>query len=131
MAAEHLRIAERRLDGEVLLERDLALHSRLSPAFSASCYATATVSKRATKKPPDMGSLLQPKPRSGEGWWSQAGSNRRPPACHAGALPAELWPHLETWIGDRYLLTPTGLRNQVSSSFSTPSPMISLTSASP
>ncbi len=25
-------------------------------------------------------------------WWSQAGSNRRPPACHAGALPAELWP---------------------------------------
>src|SRR6185312_25021 len=23
-----------------------------------------------------------------------AGSNRRPPACHAGALPAELWPHL-------------------------------------
>ena len=26
------------------------------------------------------------------GWWSQAGSNRRPPACKAGALPAELWP---------------------------------------
>ena len=24
--------------------------------------------------------------------WSQPGSNRRPPACHAGALPAELWP---------------------------------------
>ena len=30
----------------------------------------------------------------GEGMaeWSQAGSNRRPPACKAGALPAELWP---------------------------------------
>ena len=27
-------------------------------------------------------------------WWSQAGSNRRPPACKAGALPAELWPHI-------------------------------------
>src|ERR1700709_1623928 len=27
-----------------------------------------------------------------EGWWSQAGSNRRPLACHATALPAELWP---------------------------------------
>jgi hypothetical protein len=27
-----------------------------------------------------------------EGWWSQTGSNRRPPACKAGALPAELWP---------------------------------------
>ena len=25
-------------------------------------------------------------------WWSQPGSNRRPPACKAGALPAELWP---------------------------------------
>jgi hypothetical protein len=24
--------------------------------------------------------------------WSQTGSNRRPPACKAGALPAELWP---------------------------------------
>ena len=27
-------------------------------------------------------------------WWSQAGSNRRPPACKAGALPAELWPQV-------------------------------------
>src|SRR6476661_3212341 len=27
-----------------------------------------------------------------EGWWSQAGSNRRPLACHASALPAKLWP---------------------------------------
>src|SRR5437867_8897705 len=27
-----------------------------------------------------------------EGWWSQAGSNLRPLACHASALPAELWP---------------------------------------
>ncbi len=27
-------------------------------------------------------------------WWSQAGSNRRPLACHASALPAELWPRL-------------------------------------
>ena len=28
-------------------------------------------------------------------WWSQTGSNRRPPACKAGALPAELWPQLK------------------------------------
>ena len=28
-------------------------------------------------------------------WWSQTGSNRRPPACKAGALPAELWPRLD------------------------------------
>ena len=26
-------------------------------------------------------------------WWSISGSNRRPPACKAGALPAELRPH--------------------------------------
>ena len=25
-------------------------------------------------------------------WWSQTESNRRHPACKAGALPAELWP---------------------------------------
>ena len=30
-------------------------------------------------------------PRQGK-WWSQTGSNRRHPACKAGALPAELWP---------------------------------------
>ena len=26
------------------------------------------------------------------GWWSQSGSNRRPQACKASALPTELWP---------------------------------------
>ena len=25
-------------------------------------------------------------------WWSQSGSNRRPQACKASALPTELWP---------------------------------------
>ena len=25
-------------------------------------------------------------------WWSQTGSNRRPHACKARALPTELWP---------------------------------------
>ena len=39
------------------------------------------------------GRLAEPKLASAsEGWWSQTGSNRRPPACKAGALPAELWP---------------------------------------
>ena len=28
-------------------------------------------------------------------WWSQTGSNRRPHACKARALPTELWPQLE------------------------------------
>lgn len=31
--------------------------------------------------------------------WSQSGSNRRPPACKAGALPAELWPRsIDTFV---------------------------------
>src|SRR5262249_44746403 len=36
--------------------------------------------------------LAAPREANGEAWWSQTGSNRRPPACKAGALPAELWP---------------------------------------
>ncbi|SPA51333.1 protein of unknown function [Cupriavidus taiwanensis] len=30
-------------------------------------------------------------------WWRMTGSNRRPPACKAGALPAELIPPRITW----------------------------------
>jgi hypothetical protein len=33
-------------------------------------------------------------------WWSQTGSNRRPPACKAGALPTELWPRTD-WLASR------------------------------
>jgi hypothetical protein len=44
-------------------------------------------------------------------WWSQTGSNRRPPACKAGALPAELWPRQDTEehfrSGDRHLTPST------------------------
>ena len=29
-----------------------------------------------------------------QAWWSQTGSNRRPHACKARALPTELWPRL-------------------------------------
>ena len=32
-------------------------------------------------------------------WCGMTGSNRRPPACKADALPAELIPHLKTWRG--------------------------------
>ena len=36
--------------------------------------------------------ILQKLGRRDRRWWSQTGSNRRPPACKAGALPTELWP---------------------------------------
>ena len=32
------------------------------------------------------------RPAIREEWWSQTGSNRRPHACKARALPTELWP---------------------------------------
>ena len=34
-------------------------------------------------------------------WWSLSGSNRRPPACKAGALPAELRPRNGTCLINR------------------------------
>ena len=33
-------------------------------------------------------------PQNPKEWWSQTGSNRRPEACKATALPTELWPLL-------------------------------------
>ena len=46
--------------------------------------------------------------KPGEAWWSQPGSNRRPPACKAGALPTELWPQQRTRFA-----SPAGLSAQV------------------
>ena len=48
--------------------------------------------RRLHARRPDFGFVGVMDPRGC--WWSQAGSNRRPLACHASALPAELWPHL-------------------------------------
>jgi hypothetical protein len=35
-------------------------------------------------------------PGNASRWWSQSGSNRRPQACKASALPTELWPRSPT-----------------------------------
>ena len=52
--------------------------------------------------------------RSTPKWWSLSGSNRRPPACKAGALPAELKPRsrspfqaLEQMVGPGRFELPT------------------------
>ena len=47
---------------------------------------------------PQEATLSEPKPTRNEyrpckGWWSRTGSNRRPEACKATALPTELRPH--------------------------------------
>src|SRR4030095_7754936 len=36
-------------------------------------------------------------------WWSQSGSNRRPQACKASALPTELWPHELRRLAARFM----------------------------
>ncbi len=55
------------------------------PSPSSSPAATPRTSRtRSTSTSP-------PRSRSGREW-SQPGSNRRPPPCKGGALPAELWP---------------------------------------
>src|ERR1700734_460688 len=80
-----------------------------------------------------MGTIDENNQSLGQNWWSQAGSNRRPLACHASALPAELWPLTDraSWAtrGEKTLNTVQG-RSQVSSSPET-SPMMSVTSSSP
>src|SRR6266700_2774133 len=54
----------------------------------------------------------------GEAWWSQAGSNRRPLACHASALPAELWPLNSTvHLGRRTGMTLNHSSGPISSLF--------------
>src|SRR5688572_17726977 len=39
-------------------------------------------------------------------WWSQPGSNRRPQACKASALPTELWPLLRSPCGELRRASP-------------------------
>ena len=39
-------------------------------------------------------------------WWSQTGSNRRPPECKSGALPAELWPRTRRRMLTSVIETP-------------------------
>ena len=62
-------------------------------------------------------------------WWSRTGSNRRPPACKAGALPAELRPLIpvERMVGLGGLEPPTSRlssarSNQLSYKPSDPAP---------
>ena len=49
-------------------------------------------------------------------WWRVPGSNRWPPACKAGALPAELTPHIEEVVGQNGLEPSTSRLSVVCSS---------------
>ena len=56
-------------------------------------------SKTRGKDKPSITRMAKPN----TAWWSQTGSNRRPPACKAGALPTELWPRRRTEMDDGWL----------------------------
>src|SRR4029078_311531 len=56
--------------------RDTNSSSWTSVWIFRACRSTLMINRCSTQK----------------AWWSQTGSNRRPPACKAGALPTELWP---------------------------------------
>ncbi len=51
---------------------------------------TKNLGRRVPGRQPSANRLQQRMIR----WWSQSESNRRPPECHSGALPTELWPRL-------------------------------------
>ena len=64
-----------------------SLHSRCQSASRPRLGADETGSGSLR---PDAGFPNGPR----LGWWSQTGSNRRPQACKASALPTELWPRI-------------------------------------
>jgi hypothetical protein len=56
-------------------------------------FLTNEPSSKPTATIGRQGWLIRLEDKAGSAvWWSQTGSNRRPPACKAGALPTELWP---------------------------------------
>ena len=51
---------------------------------------------QTSARQPEDGARISMTPDRRKLWWSQTGSNRRPHACKARALPTELWPHWRT-----------------------------------
>jgi hypothetical protein len=80
-----------------------ALRRGFSPlARSPRRNETDQISSERTKGRPARRALASSNPaprqilRLVKSWWSQTGSNRRPHACKARALPTELWPRQTT-----------------------------------
>ena len=63
------------------------------PTLALSTRCSNQLSYGTVGKCDDDSSIILA-PHTFKGWWSQTGSNRRPPECKSGALPTELWPHL-------------------------------------
>ncbi len=69
-------------------------HARANPSFTMSNRPPET-----SNEAPAAEFMFQcdrfPLGPEAQRWWSQTGSNRRPHACKARALPTELWPRSE------------------------------------
>jgi hypothetical protein len=79
---------------EVMFSRTISLVRQSARLRSSSYAGHASIAMPAA-----------PRIAKGEAWWSQTGSNRRPHACKARALPAELCP--QTMVGLGRLERPT------------------------
>ena len=93
------------------------LHDKLEPAaknktavipMSSTCLALASARRASAGQPPFQGSAPSRHSLGDGGWWSRSGSNRRPPACKAGALPAELRPRSGAGLPIKATLTTEG-----------------------
>ena len=74
--------------------------------FNSQCHrSTAPAGGPRRRKP------VIPRSRDAWSWWSQTGSNRRPHACKARALPTELWPlkSLARWEPSSTCLSAQGV----------------------
>ena len=69
-------------------------HTQTNTQSRFSCERTRRPSRRPRERAPKRAAAVSEAPGRGtRADWRRSGSNRRPPACKAGALPAELRPH--------------------------------------
>jgi hypothetical protein len=59
---------------------------------SSRCQTPAEAPRAARESKNPLRTPAAAQPACQPAWWSQTGSNRRPQACKARALPTELWP---------------------------------------
>ena len=83
------RSAINRERAQIQISRRTSFRRRQRRAFASNCSGQASRSLRLVHQPQQQSFERQ---LAAQDWWSQTGSNRRPPACKAGALPTELWP---------------------------------------
>src|SRR5689334_24687929 len=76
------------------VSRLVAVTRSLGTISSSRCQTTRACKRRVDATHCMRELVFTDEPLEGRRyrWWSQTESNRRPPACKAGALPTELWP---------------------------------------